>query len=25
VHDGQIVALRDYVSIPAAAAALGLD
>jgi ketosteroid isomerase-like protein len=25
VHDGQIVRLRDYVSIPAAAAALGLD
>ena len=25
VHDGQIAALRDYVSIPAAAAALGLD
>jgi ketosteroid isomerase-like protein len=25
VHDGQIAALRDYVSIPAAVAALGLD
>ena len=25
VRDGQIVRLRDYVSIPAAAAAMGLD